>query len=152
VLVKMTEHIPRNPDFEANIRSKLKGQHFMHLMGFDLTKIEAGKITGEMSLKQDHMQQFGFVHGGVTATILDITMGFSAYSLCPKGFGTVTATISVDYFKPGEGERIIAIGKVEKPGKKMMFCTGEVYTETAGIRKLIATGKSVMAVIDSRIK
>ena len=143
----MSKFEVRNPDFEVNIREKLKGQHFMHLMGFDLTKIEAGRIEGEMPLDQKHMQQFGFVHGGVTATILDITMGFSAYSLCAKGSGTVTANISVDYFHPGEGEKIIAIGEVEKPGGKMIFCTGKVYTETNGVRKLIASARSVMAVI-----
>ena len=74
-------------------------------------------------------------------------MGFSAYSLCAKGSGTVTANISVDYFHPGEGEKIIAIGEVEKPGGKMIFCTGKVYTETNGVRKLIASARSVMAVI-----
>ena len=124
----------------------------MHLMGFDLTTIEAGKVTGEMDLKQDHMQQFGFVHGGVTATILDITMGFSAYSLCAVGYGTVTANISVDYLKPGDGDRIIAIGEVEKAGKSMMFCTGKVYVEKAGEKVLIATARSIMAVIDSAKK
>jgi len=52
----MSKFEVRNPDFEVNIREKLKGQHFMHLMGFDLTKIEAGRIEGEMPLDQKHMQ------------------------------------------------------------------------------------------------
>ncbi|PCJ67326.1 MAG: thioesterase [Bacteroidetes bacterium] len=145
----MSKFEVRNPDFENDIKEKLKGQHFMHLMGFDLTEITPGKIVGEMSLQRKHLQQFGFVHGGVTATILDITMGFSAYSLCPVGYGTVTANISVDYFHPGSGDKIIAIGEVEKSGKKMMFCTGKVFTIENGNRKLIATARSVMAVIEA---
>ena len=139
----------RNPNFEKEIRERLKGQHFMHLMGFDLTSIASGKVSGEMAIEQKHNQQFGFVHGGVTATILDICMGFAAYSLVPVGCGTVTANISVDYFKPGQGERIIAMGEVEKAGKKMMFCKGKVFTELDGVRTLIATSRSVMAVVDA---
>lgn len=122
----------------------------MHLMGFDLHTIESGYMSGEMPIDQKHNQQFGYVHGGVTATILDICMGFAAYSLVPKGFGTVTANISVDYFKPGQGKTIIAEGEVEKAGKAMMFCTGKVYTVRDGDKTLIATARSVMAVVDAK--
>ena len=140
----------RNPDFKKTIIEKLKGQHFMHLMGFNLVEIDAGKIVGEMPLEEKHLQQFGFVHGGVITTISDITMGFAAYSLVPKGMGTVTATISVDFLYPGEGEKIKAIGKVDKAGSKLFFCSGEVWCTINGKDKLIATAKSVMAVVGEK--
>jgi uncharacterized protein (TIGR00369 family) len=136
-------------NFKKKIRQKLNGQHFMHLMGFDLTDIQAGKIVGEMTLAQKHRQQYGFVHGGVTATILDITMGFAAYTLMPLGKGVVTANISVDYLNPGDGDKIIAIGEVEKPGGRMVFTVGKVYAEKDGIRTQIASARAVMAVIDN---
>jgi len=142
----------KDPNFESKIRNRLSGQHFMHLMGFDLTQIEEGLIVGEMQLEQKHMQQYGFVHGGVTATILDITMGFAAYTLMPIDKGVVTANISVDYLNPGNGEKIIAIGEVEKPGGKMVFTTGQVFIEKNGIRKQIASARAVMAVIDVQQK
>jgi len=121
----------------------------MHLMGFDLTEIKAGRVVGVMSLAQKHQQQYGFVHGGVTATILDITMGFAAYTLMPVGKGVVTANISVDYLNPGDGDKIIAIGEVEKPGGRMVFTVGKVYVEKNGIRTQIASARAVMAVIDN---
>jgi len=102
-----------------------------------------------MSLAQKHQQQYGFVHGGVTATILDITMGFAAYTLMPVGKGVVTANISVDYLNPGDGDKIIAIGEVEKPGGRMVFTVGKVYVEKEGIRTQIASARAVMAVIDN---
>ena len=147
----MSTYEPRNPDFAAHIRKRLEGQHFMHLMGFDLTEISAGKVVGEMSIDTKHLQQYGFVHGGVTATILDITMGFAAYSLMPLGKGVVTANISVDYLNPGDGEKIIAIGKVEKPGGKMVFTTGEVFIEKRGVRMKIASARAVMAVVENKL-
>ena len=140
---------PLNDKFEASIRQKLKGQHFMHLMGFNLTQIKCGRIEGEMILAQKHQQQFGFVHGGVTASILDITMGFAAYSLLPVGKGVVTANISVDYLNPGNGNKIVAIGEVEKPGGKLIFTRGKVFVEKEGNHTLIATARSVMAIIDT---
>lgn len=145
----MSTFTSKDPSFESKIRERLSGQHFMHLMGFDLTSIKAGEVIGEMPLEQKHMQQYGFVHGGVTATILDITMGFAAYSLMPVGKGVVTANISVDYLNPGDGDKIIAIGTVEKPGGKMVFTTGKVYILKNGQQNLIACARAVMAVIDT---
>ncbi|NNJ56698.1 MAG: PaaI family thioesterase [Bacteroidia bacterium] len=140
----------KNPDFESTIREKLKGQHFMHHIGFDLTEITAGKIVGEMDLTKKHMQQFGFVHGGVTATLMDITMGFAAYTLMPVGYGVVTANLSIDFLNPGDGDRIIAIGEVEKPGKKMVFCTAKIYTVKGEEMTQIASARSIMAVISRK--
>ena len=139
---------PLNPNFKATIKQKLKGQHFMHLIGFDLTRIECGVVEGQINLENKHLQQFGFVHGGATSTILDITMGFAAYSLVPIEKGVVTANISIDFLNPGDGDKIIAIGEVEKAGNKLVFTRGSVFTEKDGKRKLIANARSVMAIID----
>ncbi len=43
---------PLNPNFKEVIKQKLKGQHFMHLIGFDITRIDCGIIEGEMLLEQ----------------------------------------------------------------------------------------------------
>ena len=139
---------PLNPNFKETIKHKLEGQHFMHLIGFDITRIDCGIIEGEMLLEKKHLQQFGFVHGGATSTILDITMGFAAYSVVPEGKGVVTANITIDFLNPGEGDKIIAIGEVEKAGNRMVFTRGKVFTEINGKQKIIASARSVMAVVD----
>lgn len=140
----------KNPEFKKTIIEKLKGQHFMHLIGFDLTEIKAGKVAGEMMLKKDHLQQFGYVHGGVTATLMDITMGFAAYTLMPKDFGVVTANLSIDFLNPGEGDAIKAIGEVEKVGSNLVFCSAKIFTIKNGVEKQIASARSIMAVVDRR--
>jgi uncharacterized protein (TIGR00369 family) len=137
----------KNPDFKETIIEKLKGQHFMHLIGFDLTEIRAGRVVGEMALAQKHLQQFGYVHGGVTATLMDITMGFAAYTLMPIGYGVVTANLSIDFLNPGEGDKIKAEGKVEKVGSKLVFCTAKIYVQKNGKETQIASARSIMAVV-----
>ncbi len=148
----MSKFVVRNPNFKENIIEKLKGQHFMHHIGFNLTKISKGKVVGEMPLKQIHNQQFGFVHGGVTATLMDITMGFAAYTLVPEGYGVVTASLGIDFLNPGEGEKIMAVGKVEKVGNKLLFCKAKLFTFKNGAKKKIASARSTMAVIQPKNK
>ena len=137
----------RNPLFREYILKKIEGQHFMKLVGFEITSIESGRIKGHMPIELKHKQQHGFIHGGVTATLLDIVMGFSAYSLVAEGQGVVTANLDIDYLQPGVGEELLAEGWVNKMGSKLAFCGASLYVMEKGEKKLIATGKSIMAVI-----
>lgn len=139
----------RNPNFKETIIKKLEGQHFMHHIGFDLTIIELGLVEGEMKLNQTHLQQFGFVHGGVITTIMDITMGFAAYSLMPIEKGVVTANLSVDFLNPGYGDKIVARGEVEKSGSKMVFCTAKVFCYDGNKEIAVASARSIMAAVNA---
>ncbi|WP_439882385.1 PaaI family thioesterase [Pontibacter sp. MBLB2868] len=116
-----------NPDFEQDIREKLGRQEFMKLLGFTITKVEVGRVEGELPLEQKHKQHKGFAHGGVIATLADIVAGFAAVSLVPKGHHVVTAEIKVSYFHPGVGDKLIAKGYVLKQGRKLNFCEAEVF-------------------------
>ncbi|MBR9859600.1 PaaI family thioesterase [bacterium] len=138
---------PRNPDFVTTIHKKLEGQYFMKLVGFEITDIKAGQITGRLKVEQKHKQQHGFVHGGVTATLMDIVMGFAAYSLVEENQGVVTANLDVDFHHPGITDELEVIGKVDKPGKMLSFCSAEIYALNGEERTRIATAKSIMATI-----
>lgn len=137
----------RNPAFRELIMEKLKGQHFMRLMDFELTEINEGEIKGELIINQKHHQQNGFLHGGVVSTMSDIVMGFAAFSLVPNDFHVVTAELKVSYFAPGIGNKAFAHGRVLKSGRKINFCEAEIYVERNGKRKLIAHATSTMASI-----
>ncbi|MGZ5243632.1 MAG: PaaI family thioesterase [Bacteroidia bacterium] len=142
----------RNPNFKELIADKLTRQHFMKLMGFELTKIEAGYIEGEAILEQKLKQQDGLVHGGVTSTVADIVTGFAAFSMVHKDDRVVTSNLNVSYFAPGRGEKIFARGWVTKPGSRLHYCEGEVYVVRNGEHHLIAKANSIMAVIQGKNK
>jgi uncharacterized protein (TIGR00369 family) len=134
----------RNPNFEADIRERLKRQFFMKLMGFDLSKIELGRVEGRLDLEEKHMQQNYFVHGGVVATAADIVMGFAAYSTLPENHGVVTVDLSVQYLHPGIGDALKAIGKVVKAGNNISFCEAEIWVQDKGAWKLTNTARATM--------
>ncbi len=136
-----------NKNFKERIQKYLGGQHFMKLMNFELTVIEAGRTEGWLTISSDHKQQKGLLHGGVTATVADIVAGFAAYTLVPEDYHVVTAELKVSYLNPGLGDQLHAIGTVLKQGKKMNFCEAEVYTVTGEKRTLIAKATTTMAVI-----
>ncbi len=124
----------------------------MQHLGFMVTAIEAGYIEGELILHKIHTQQNGFVHGGITSTLADIVMGFAAYSLVAEGEGTVTSDLKIAYLRPGIGEKVIARGRVIKPGKLLYYCEADiicVHPEMGEV--LIARGYSTMCAVKHAI-
>lgn len=136
-----------NPNFKTRIERFLERQHFMKLVGFELNVIEAGTTEGWLELKQEHQQQTGLVHGGVTATLADIVAGFAAYTLVPEDQHVVTGEIKVSYFAKGKGQRLHAIGRVLKQGRRLNFCEAEVWCIDGEKRTLIAKATTTMATI-----
>jgi uncharacterized protein (TIGR00369 family) len=137
-----------NPDFKNTILEKLERQTFMDFIGFRVTNIAEGKIEGELTLKEEHKQQKGFVHGGLTATVADIVAGFAAVSLVPKGHHVVTVELKVTYLNPGVGDILLAKGWVLKQGRKMNFCEAEIYCKSGGEEPvLIAKATTTMAIL-----
>ena len=129
---------------EIRIRRKLERQHFMHLIGANLTVITPGRVEAELALQQQHQQQRGFAHGGLVATMADLVAGFSAVTLIPDNYGLVTADLRVSYLHPGVGQRLRAIGWVLKAGRRLHFCEAEVWCDAL----LIAKASATMAVIE----
>lgn len=139
---------PKNPDYENTIRKKLLNQHFMHYIGFSLTKITPGYVEGELVIEKKHLQQFGYTHGGLTATIADLVMGFAAYSLVDIHEGTVTSDLKISYLRPGIGSRIIGKGTVIKTGNLLHFCESDIICiDEKGEEVLIARGYATMCTV-----
>ena len=137
-------HSATNSDLEARIRRKLVRQHFMHLIGADLTAIALGRVEAELTIAQKHLQQRGFAHGGLIATLADLVAGFAAVTLVPDDFGVVTSDLKISYLHPGVGQQLKAIGWVLKAGRRLHFCEAEVWCD--GL--LIAKASATMAVIE----
>ena len=131
-------------DLEARIRRKLVRQHFMHLVGADLTVITPGRVEAELTMGQQHLQQRGFAHGGLTATMADLVAGFAAVTLVPDDHGVVTSDLKISYLHPGIGTTLKAIGWVLKAGRRLHFCEAEVWCDDV----LIAKASATMVVIE----
>lgn len=136
-----------NPAFKSRVEKFLDRQYFMKLVGFKLNVIEEGRTEGWLELRQDHQQQTGLVHGGVTATLADIVAGFSAYTVVPEDQHVVTGEIKISYFAPGRGKQLYAKGWVVKQGRKMNFCEAEVWSVNGEERTLIAKATTTMVTL-----
>lgn len=137
----------RNPDYKHYTEEKIKLNKFMQWLGYEITTIGQGTNEGELVFKEIHQQQDGWLHGGVTATLLDMAAGFAAYSMVPAGHRVVTVEAKVSYYNPGKADKFFVRGRVVKPGSRFHFCEAEVYYVKDGKEVIVAKGSSTMGVI-----
>jgi uncharacterized protein (TIGR00369 family) len=83
------------------------------------------------------------VHGGITATVLDTTMGVLANRLLPEGYGAVTNQLNIHYIAPGIGEALNCKAEVIHKGTKTMVISGEAF-RSDGKKIAYATGTFFM--------
>jgi acyl-coenzyme A thioesterase PaaI-like protein len=58
---------PQNPEYRKFIEQILKAQPFMMALGAALSRINPGEIELSLTVRADHLQHGGVVHGGVIA-------------------------------------------------------------------------------------
>lgn len=140
---------PRDPDFESRGRASFARQTFMTTLGAGLGAVEPGRVEIAMPVAPHICQQHGFVHAGAISAIVDTACGFAAMTLMPKGAGVLTTEFKINLMSPGRGERLVAVGRVIRPGARLMVTLGECFAEAGGERKLIAMMTATMMVMDT---
>jgi uncharacterized protein (TIGR00369 family) len=125
---------------------------FNRVLGIRVKDVGEEAITIEFDMKDDlYGNTFrGLLHGGVTASILDVVGGMAAFfnlrhrmkgQPVPKvaqhfsKFGTVD--LRIDYLRPGQGKSFTAKGVILRSGSRIAVARMELYNE---IGKLLAVG------------
>jgi uncharacterized protein (TIGR00369 family) len=129
-----------DPAFEARVRASFGRQGAMKLIGAALTRVEPGIATIELPHRADLSQQHGFFHAGMTAAIADSAAGYAAFSLFPASSSVLTVEFKINLIAPADGERLVATGRVKKPGRTLMICEFEVVAHKGGSATVCALG------------
>ena len=141
----MTQFEVQNPAYEQAVRASFAQQTFMAYLGAELTAVSPGNATIEMPVTPDLSQQHGFVHAGATTAIVDSACGYATLSLLPPGSEVVTVEFKMNLLAPALGVKMIAHGRVVRPGRTLTVCQGELFGEDEnGNRKLCAIMTATM--------
>ena len=146
----MSAFEPADPDFADRVRDSFDRQKIMDLIGARLARVEPGLVEIELPFKEDLTQQHGFFHAGITSTIADSAGGYAAFSLFPADSAVLTVEYKINLIAPADGERLVAVGRVVKPGRTLTVCTLEVDAEKNGVRKTCAVGQQTIICLAGR--
>jgi uncharacterized protein (TIGR00369 family) len=103
---------------------------FVEALGFELLRFENGESEIAMTPREEHMNSWSVLHGGVTMTLLDVAMAHAARSpkpgAAPDPRGVVTVEMKTSFMRPGLG-RLLARGKLLHQTQTMAFCEGSLF-------------------------
>jgi uncharacterized protein (TIGR00369 family) len=142
--------LPRDPAFEARIRASFAKQGLMRTLGASIARLSPGAVEVALAPSPSISQQHGFVHAGAVAAIADTAAGYAALSLMPPGAGVLTAEFKINLVAPAAGDRIVARGRVVKPGRTLTLAQAEVVAVTEGREKMVALLTATMMTIEGR--
>lgn len=139
-----------DPHFAERVRASFDRQHAMALIHATLPVVEHGRTEIHLPHWQGVEQQHGFVHGGVVGMIADSAAGYAAMTVVPASASVLTVEYKMNLVAPADGEKLIARGRVVRPGRTLIVTQAEVFAVKDGEEKLCALmQQTIMAVAHS---
>ncbi len=120
---------------------------FVANLGIRLVSLGSGSCETELAVEPRHLQQDGFVHAGVQATMADHTAGGAAATIIEPDHIVLTVEFKINLLRAAKGGRLTCRSKVLKPGSRLIVVESEVQCENDGTSILVSkTTASIAAV------
>jgi len=130
---------PRNPAYAERVQSSFDRQQIMALLGAKLTRLAPGECEIQLPFKPELTQQHGYFHGGIIGTIADSAGGYAGFTLMPEESSVLTVEYKMNLLAPGDGELLIARGRVLKAGRTLVISQVDAFVVKGGRETLCAT-------------
>lgn len=137
-----------DPIIDEKIRAAFYAQAFMKTIGAEIHEVAAGHAEISAPLGEAFLQHNGVGHAGLTFALGDTAAGFAAATTMTLDGNVLTTEMKINLLAPAAGQRLRAVGRVIKPGKRLIVTQADVYSETDGqdpIHVAILMGSMVAA-------
>jgi uncharacterized protein (TIGR00369 family) len=125
-------------DLRTRIERSFARQGLMGTLGARIDDVAAGCVTVSAPISDALSQQHGFAHAGLTFALGDTAAGYSALSVMPEGSEVLTAEMKINLLAPGRGSHLRAVGRVIKPGRRLVVAAADVYAIHGETETLVA--------------
>ena len=142
--------VAKDPDYAQRVRASFARQGAMTLIGAAMTELAPGYCAIAIQPHPEILQQHGYVHAGIVATLVDSAGGFAGFTLFPADSSVLTVEFKLNLLAPATGDRLVAEGFVVKPGRTLVITRGEVHAEKGGQRTLVALMQQTLIVMHGK--
>ena len=132
---------------QGEARRILESCPFVRDLGLKLVSLGEGVCTTVLDLEERHLQQDGFVHAGVQATVADHTAGTAGATLIPAGRAVLSIEFKINLLRPARGERLVCRAKVLRGGKSVSVVESEVHAVSDGRESLVSKATVTLAIV-----
>jgi len=94
-----------------------------------LDSFAPGRAIVALTLRREHLQNNGVVHGGVIASLIDTATAFAVLTVVPKEERVTTVDLTITYLHSLVEGRVRARAEVLRTGRRVIAVSAEVLTE-----------------------
>jgi uncharacterized protein (TIGR00369 family) len=123
---------------------------FVARLGICLVTVGPGTCETTPNVRPQHLQQDGFVHAGVQATMADHTAGGAAATLIEPGHMILTVAFKINLPRIAKGKQLTCQSKVLKLGSRLIVVVSEVLCEDEGTLILVSKTTASIAIVGIR--
>ncbi|NWJ07010.1 ACO13 thioesterase, partial [Crypturellus undulatus] len=121
-------------------------RYMMESQGFDrvLRKVKfvsatPGKLVCELKVEEEHTNRGGTLHGGLTATLVDV-VSTAALMNTERAVPGVSVDMNITYTTAAKiGDEVLITAQILKQGRNLAFASVDLTNKATG--KLIAQGR-----------
>jgi len=141
---EMMSELRLNPKYVEVISEVVNQSPYFALLSMKIKDLEWGSALLEVDLDEKHLQPFGYVHGGVIASVTDAAAFWAVFPQVKDGLGLTTVEIKVNYLAPVQEGKLVAKGRCIKIGKTLAL--GDVFINGSE-GNLLAHGTATMMIV-----
>lgn len=104
-------------DYTQAINDRLKGT-MADLIGMRVTHAEPRRMVGEITLRDDLLQPYGYLHGGALMTLMDSLGGMASSLNLAPGQGFLTVEFKINFLRSLKSGRVIAEASAVHIGRR----------------------------------
>jgi len=101
-------------------------QPFSIFLGTKIVDFAIGSVILETPIKENYLQQNGFVHGGVLSYAADNALTFAGGSVL--GIDVLTLEFKINFLRPATGVSLLAIAEVMYSSKRHAACRCDIFS------------------------
>ena len=134
-----------NPEYIEKVNQLVNSCPYFDLLSMKIVKVGIGFSELKIDLAKKHLQPFGFVHGGVHASIIDAAAFWALfYDIDDSDSGVTTVDLKLNYLAPIASGKLIAKGRRIKMGKTLGYADAEVSDANG---RILAHGTSTVILL-----
>ncbi len=136
----MTEVKETAPLTKEQVEALLLRGPFHQWLGLTVDAVGEGTITLKAKWRPEWVvnAERGYTHGGILATLIDLTADWALVS--KTGRGVPTVDLRVDYHRAAMQGDLTCVGKVIKFGGQICVSEAQIFDDAG---KLLASGRGV---------
>ena len=106
---------------------------FAQLLGIELVAASKGSATLRFVIRPELTQNYGLMHGGAMASLIDTATAFAIVSQLTQPERFTTVDLTVNYLRPITEGSATCVARVIRAGRRLLTLSAEVHDNAGNL-------------------